>query len=93
MTKNNDNMKEFYQVGATSFLTGGTQTGDQETFYMHVMRFYIPEIARIMYDRHRLGVGIFNMQGFEKRKKESKNTLRRFTNNKWSVVFHNLKIL
>ena len=64
MAKNNDNVKEFYQVGATSFLTGGTQTGNQETFYMHVMRFYIPEIVKITYDRHRLGVGIFNMQGF-----------------------------
>ena len=93
MTKNNDNVKEFYQVGATSFLTGGTQTGDQETFYMHVMRFYIPEIARITYDRHRLGVGIFNMQGFERRNKESKNTLRRFTNNKGNVVLQNLKRL
>eukprot|EP00957_Ditylum_brightwellii_P015137 1140869-Ditylum_brightwellii.AAC.1 len=39
--------------------------GDDESFYFHVMRFYIPQLAGATFERHSLGVGIFTMQGFE----------------------------
>ena len=73
--------------------TGGSSIGDEETLYMHALRFYIPVIAKVTFDRHGVGIGIFNMQGFERRNKESKNTLQRFSNNKGNMVVPNLKRL
>ena len=93
MVDNKRNLKLFYKVGAKSFLTGGSTIGDQETFYMNALRFYIPVINRITFDKHGVGVGIFNMQGFERRNKESKNTLQRFSITKGNIVIHNLKRL
>ena len=87
------NAKAFYASGSSTFLSDGNIVGRLETFYMHTLRFYIPKIARITYDRHRLGVGIFSMQGFERRNKESKNCLKRFSNNKGNIVVPNMKRL
>ena len=58
---------------------------------MHALRSYIPLIAKITFDRHGLGVGIFDIQGFERRNKESKNTLQIFTNNRGNIVLPNLR--
>ena len=60
---------------------------------MHVLRYYIVDIAKITYEKHQLGVGIFSMQGFERRNKESKNTMKRFCNNKGNVLMNNMKRL
>ena len=87
------NVRKFYSVGGKSFLTKCGSTGDDETFYMHVLRYYIIMIARKIFRKHTLGVGIYTMQGYERRNKESKNTLRRFNNNKGNIVATNLKRL
>ena len=87
------NLSRFYKVGAKSFLTGGSTAGNEETFHMHALQFYIPELVKITFDRHGLGIGIFNMQGFERRNKESKNTLKRFSNNKGNIILPNLRRL
>ena len=68
-------------------------TGDGETFYSHVLRCYLPKHARQTWEDHQLGLGIFNMQGFKRRNKESKNTLRRFTNGKGNIAMQNMKRL
>ena len=67
--------------------------GNDETFYMHVLRFYIPRIADDTFEKYNLGVGIFTMQGFERRNKESKNTFRRFSNGIGNIIVGNLKRL
>jgi hypothetical protein len=87
-----ENVKRLYDIGADSFLTKSNEKGDNESFYFHVMRFYIPPIAATTFERHRLGVGIFKMQGFERRNKESKNTLSRFstTNLKKNILHNNV---
>ena len=37
----------FYEVGANTILTKNpANAGDDETFYLHVLRFYIPEISK-----------------------------------------------
>ena len=82
---------EFYSVGKRSFLTKHGQVGSEETFYTHALRYYMPRIAKLTYERHRTGVGIFTMQGFERRNKESKNCIKRFSNNKGNVVVTNVK--
>ena len=88
------NVKEFYKIGVQSFLTKdkGNPGGD-ETFYMHVLRFYVPKIARTTLDKDGYGVGIFTMQGYERRNKESKNTLRRFCNGKGDILKNNMNRL
>ena len=86
-----ENLKRFYTCGAKSFMSKiGDGTGDLDTFYLHALRFYLPVIAEYMRDKYRLGLGVYSMQGFERRNKESKNTLRRFTNKKGNVVQQNM---
>ena len=80
------NAKEFYEVGHRTFLSKGTSVGSEETCYMHVMRYYIPQHARLTLDRHGLGIGVFCMQGFERRNKESKNIYKRFSNHSSNVM-------
>ena len=87
-------LKLFYDVGAKTILTKNkANPGDNETFYLHVLRFYLPHIAKKTLEDHDLGLGIFTMQGFERRNKESKNTLRRFSNKKGNVLPNNLRRL
>ena len=65
--------------------------GDQETFYTHCLRYYMPKIAKQTWDEHKRGLGVYTMQGFERRNKESKNTLKRFNNMKGNILVSNLK--
>lgn len=51
----------------------------------------MPVIIKQTYNRHGTGVGIFNMQGFERRNKENKNILRRFSNHKGNLCVNNIK--
>ena len=89
-----NNLRMFYEVGSRSFLTKNPAVvGDDETFYYHVLRFYLPVIAKQTLKDHCLGLGIFTMQGFECRNKESKNTLRRFSNGIGNIAIPNLKRL
>ena len=67
--------------------------GDLETSYMHILRYYMPHIAQETYCKHGIGIGLFTMQGFEHRNKESKNTLHRFSNHCGNVVVPNMKRL
>jgi hypothetical protein len=86
------NVVDFYECGRTTFLTNNAD-GDIEFFYSHVVRFYLPRFARDIFDKHKVGLGVFTMQGYERRNKESKNTMKRFTNKKGNLVFQNLKRL
>ena len=94
LTSFNNNLKRFYEIGGESFLTKdkGNPGGD-ETFYMHCLRFYLPKLARTTFDNDGYGLGIFTMQGYERRNKESKNTLRRFCNGKGCILENNMRRL
>lgn len=66
MLEFNNNVKKFYAAGKYTFLTKNAATlGDDKTFYLHCLQFYIPKIAKINYAENNLGVGIFTMQGFK----------------------------
>ena len=86
------NVKNFYKVGSNTFLTR-KNTGYSETLYQHVLRYYVPHIAQVTFDKFKLGPGIFTMQGYERRNKESKNIYRRFNNHKGNILTQNLKRL
>ena len=87
------NVQAFYAAGKNSYLQPKDIEGDGETFYCHTLRFYMLKFAKQTWDKHRLGLGIYTMQGFERRNKESKNTFRRFTNKKGNCILSNLKRL
>ena len=53
----------------------------------------MPKIVDETWEKFKFGVGIFTMQGYERRNKESKNTLQRFSNNKGNIVVGNMKRL
>jgi hypothetical protein len=87
-----NNMTILYDVGAKTVLTNNNE-GDAETIYMHVARYYIPKLARELFEKYGVGIGIMNMQGYERRNKESKNIVRRFSNHRGNLVIPNLKRL
>ena len=62
-------------------------------FYSHCLRYYLPVIARETFSVHGVGLGVFTMQGFERRNKESKNTFRRFNNGKGNILLQNIRRL
>ena len=49
-------------------------------------------IAAKILNAHQLGLGIFIMQVYERRNKESKNKLKIFSNTKGSVLCTNLRV-
>ena len=60
------NLKALYEIGKRSFLTKNpAKVGDNETFYFHLLRLYMPRIAQETFEKHKLGLGIYTMQGFE----------------------------
>ena len=77
----NKNLVLFYDHGAKCFLTK-KDIGDCETFYMHTLRYYLSPIVDDTWKRYQLGTGIFTMQGFERRNKESKGIFNTHTNKK-----------
>ena len=109
MSKFEADVKRLYNFGKTSFLSKRSRGSDSlaigadETFYWHTLRFYMPEIVKETFERHKLGVGIFNMQGFERRNKESKMMVQRYCNFKgdtvkanlakvWAIFHHNMMV-
>ena len=87
-------VKAFYKTGTNTFLTTDpSNVGNDETFYLHVLRFYLPKIMSNLYLNHKVGLGICNMQGFERRNKESKNTMKRFFSGRGNILFTNMKRL
>ena len=56
--------RRLYLHGHKSFMTKRS-AGDKETFYLHTMRWYCPNIMKTTYIRNRLGIGIFTMEGYE----------------------------
>ena len=81
-------VKELYKCGKDIFLTknGSNDIGDGETFYMHVLRFYMPQLARVTYERFKCGVGIWLMQPFERRNDEGKTIHCSFCNQKHNWI-------
>ena len=59
-----------------------TYVGDRETFYLHCAKYHAPRIARDTLEVLDCGVGIWTMQGFEHRNKESKHVYSCKTNGK-----------
>ena len=86
------NLKIFYDAGKTTYLSSALgEVGEGETFYMQILRYYIPKIVGNTFQLHNLDVGIFTTQGFERRNKESKQCLQRFSKYKGNVLVNSLR--
>ena len=82
-------VQDFYKSDCSTFLTCNDPS-EQETFYLHALQFYMPKIMKEKWKTHRLGVGVFTMQGMERRNQESKKALQNHTNNKGNIIVQNL---
>ena len=80
---------QLYAHGSITFMKRFTE-GDAETFYLHILRFYMPNIIKDTWEKYGLGVGIFTMQGFERRNKESKHSLLNHNNAHSNIMTQNL---
>ena len=65
--------------------------GYKETFYMNSIRHYTPIHAQDTWDTYKLCVGIFTMEGFERRHLESKPVVRNHTNKKVNITLQSAK--
>lgn len=74
-------VKDFFRYGADSFLTPRMDgaVGTCKKLYMHVIRFYIGDIALDTYERFGVGVEMWIMQGFKRNNYESKTIHKKFT--------------
>ena len=92
LDKFESNINEFYECGTDTFLSGN-KVGKDETYYLHALKYYIPVHGRKTWEDHKCGIGVFTMQGFERRNKESKNILRSFNNMEKKILSQILKRL
>lgn len=81
--------KIFYKYGMESFMSDKS-VGDKETFYMHVLRFYMVDIMKETYQKHKLGPGIWTMEGFEGINSVSKRVFRNHSNRKGNLATQSL---
>ena len=80
---------KLYEYGGDTFLKKHVE-GDIETFYLHVVRFYMNDTIKDTWDKYSCGVEIFSMKGFERRNKESKQAISRHSNVKGNILFRNI---
>ena len=74
-----------FQKAAGDTIYTATSVGDSKTFYAHVLFCYYPYLVDKVWEKHKLGIGIFNLQGMERRNKESKTAAKKYYNNKHNV--------
>ena len=76
----------FYEYGAKTFLSNRRgDEGGKESVYLHLLRFNIAQHARITYDQHKVGIGIFNLQAYKRQNRHSKNQFGKHCNMKGNV--------
>ena len=71
-------------VWKKSFLTIDSE-GDIETFYTHTLRCYLPKLAKKLFEEYNVGYGVFSMQAFEHKNKQSKRMFRIKSNAKGNI--------
>ena len=92
MKQRSKNLKYYYDYGRTTFLASkGGVIGSLETSYMHILRYNLATIAKITFKRHKVGLGVFTLQGMERRNKESKIIFLKHCNMKGNLCEQTLK--
>ena len=76
-------IKQFETAAENTILLSQSATdaeGCNENFYTHALIRYLVPIMQTTFDTYNMGLGIYSMQGVERRNKESKNCAKRFSN-------------
>ena len=81
--------KEFYNAGIKLFMTNAI-VGDGEIFYIHNLSFYMPSIIEDTYKKHKLGPGVWSMEGFEYKNTQSKRAVYTHSNRKGNLPAQSL---
>ena len=87
-----EELQAFYKEALASFMSQETP-GYSETFYIHVLRYYMPEFMKKTYGKHKMGVGIFTMEGFEYKHYSSKHVIHERSNSRGNFCMRSLKYL
>ena len=61
--------------------------GDSENFCLRALFYHCPQLIQKIFDDHKMGIGIFTLQGFDRRNKESKWVAKIFYNGNHNVCF------
>jgi len=85
------NMIELYRCGAKTFFKKNGTVGPGETVYFHMLLCQVPYWARKTYARHGVGIGVFTLQGMERRNKETKHEFKKHTNCKGNLCKQTMK--
>ena len=80
------NAELFYEAGKKLFLSNGTNIGGIETSYVHILRYFTGPLAKLTFEQHSVGIGVFTLQGYERRNQESKYIFVRHTNKLYDCV-------
>ena len=85
-------VKQFYEYSRTTFFASKAGAiGSMKTSYMHILRYNLATLARITFERHKVGIGVFTLQGYERRNKESKNIFLIHCNMKGNLCEQTMK--
>ena len=84
--------ERFCYYGKSSFLSIDDE-GDSETFYCHVLRFYLYDVAIDALNAFGVGLGVWTMKIFENLNKESKRMSTDCTNQKGEVSRQSIQSL
>ena len=84
------NLLKYQEAASKTYLSKNTM-GDSENFYSHALFCYYPQLVDRIWKDHEMGVGMFNLQGMERRNKESKNAAKRFCNGKFNVCVQTMR--
>ena len=87
------NAELFYEAGKISFLSEGTDISGKETSYIHVLRFVTGKLARLTFNCHSVGIGVFILQGYKRRNQESNYVALRHTNKLYNFIAQILRRL
>ena len=87
-----EEVNKFYECGRKSFLIGkkGNEL-EQETTYIHILRYQISQHAKETYECHGLAIGIFTLEAVERRNAESKFQFINHNNGKGNLCKQILK--
>ena len=93
LNKFKNNIKELFKNAKHTFIMTKNETtpGNNETFYLHALKCYFPQLVTKLFEKHCMGLGNFTMQGFEQRNKESKHILTKYSNQKGNILIGNLQ--
>ena len=74
-----------YQRAASHTILSINSSSDSEGFYNHILFNYYPYLVDKFWREYKVDLGVFNLQRFERKNKESKKAARNFYNGRHNI--------